>query len=407
MSIQELREQRAAKAKAVGELVAKKKWDKVKDQPLYDAGMLEIDDIDLQIKNIVDYTEKLAEEAMDGMLIEAGDRALRNKKSPGLKLYTKWLAGGDTALSRDEWAIHNTLSVNTPSQGGYTVETEIVKVILDALQQFGGMRAVSTVLQTAMGNPMSFPTSTGVTEVGEWVTENATATALDPVVGTISLPVFKVSSKVVAIPFELLQDSNVDFEAFVRMRLATRLGRITNTGYTVGTGTGQPTGLVTAATTGVIAANATSQVLTITYNSLINLIHSVDPAYRGPNCKFMMHDFSLRQIRQITDTQNRPIFVPGYTLGISGAGLSAPDSIAGYPVITNQDMPQMAASAKSIAFGDMSYYYIRDVMALEMFRFTDSVYTKLGQVGFLAWMRSGGNLIDIGGAVKLFANAAS
>ena len=67
----------------------------------------------------------------------------------------------------------------------------------------------------------------------------------------------------------------------------------------------------------------------------------------------------------------------------------------------------MAASAKSIAFGDMSYYYIRDVMSLEMFRFTDSVYTKVGQVGFLAWMRTGGNLIDVGGAVKLFINAAS
>jgi predicted phage gp36 major capsid-like protein len=42
-----------------------------------------------------------------------------------------------------------------------------------------------------------------------------------------------------------------------------------------------------------------------------------------------------------------------------------------------------------------------------MFRFTDSAYTKLGQVGFLAWMRSGGNFIDVGGAVKLFVNAAS
>jgi HK97 family phage major capsid protein len=67
----------------------------------------------------------------------------------------------------------------------------------------------------------------------------------------------------------------------------------------------------------------------------------------------------------------------------------------------------MAASAKSIAFGDFSYYKIRDVMDVQMFRFTDSTYTKLGQVGFLAWMRSAGNFIDVGGAVKLFVNAAT
>jgi len=47
------------------------------------------------------------------------------------------------------------------------------------------------------------------------------------------------------------------------------------------------------------------------------------------------------------------------------------------------------------------------VMAVEMFRFTDSAFTKKGQVGFLAWLRSGGNLIDVGGAVRVFINAAS
>jgi predicted phage gp36 major capsid-like protein len=46
-------------------------------------------------------------------------------------------------------------------------------------------------------------------------------------------------------------------------------------------------------------------------------------------------------------------------------------------------------------------------MDVQMFRFTDSAYTKLGQVGFLAWMRSAGNFIDVGGAVKLFVNAAT
>ena len=140
MSIQELREQRAAKAKAVGEIVAKKKWDKAKDQPVYDAAMLEIDDLDLQIQNIIDYNEKIANEAMTVVLAEAGDRSVKDKKSPALKLYSKWLAGGDKALTHDDWAIQNTLSVGTGNQGGFTVQTDIAKVMLDAMQAFGGMR---------------------------------------------------------------------------------------------------------------------------------------------------------------------------------------------------------------------------------------------------------------------------
>jgi hypothetical protein len=107
------------------------------------------------------------------------------------------------------------------------------------------------------------PTSDGTAEVGEIIAENTTATSADISFGTKSLVAYKYSSKVVAVPFELLQDSNVDVEAFVRKRLATRLGRITNTHFTTGTGSSQPNGVVTAATTGYTCANSTTQVTTV------------------------------------------------------------------------------------------------------------------------------------------------
>lgn len=406
MSIQALREQRAAQAKALNELVNKADWNAAADQPTYDAGMAEIDRIDAQIRNISDLNDRVAADALREGVIVAAERAGVDRKSEDARIYAKWLRGGDNALNAEEWAhVRNTTSTTTPSEGGYTVQTNVAASVLEALKEFGGMRSVATILPTENGSPLSFPTSDGTSETGEWIAENVTATAADPSFGTKSLPVYKASSKVVAIPFELLQDSSVDVEAFVRSRLAQRLGRITNTGYTVGTGTAQPTGLITAATTGVTAANATSQVTAVTYASLVDLIHSVDPAYRNlGNCGFMMNDASVKVIRKIVDGQSRPIFVPGYETGVPGG---APDTLLGHRITVNQDMAVMAAGAKSIAFGDFSYYYIRDAMSMEMFRFTDSAYTKLGQVGFLAWMRSGGNLIDVGGAVKLFVNAAS
>jgi HK97 family phage major capsid protein len=406
MSIQALREQRAAKAKALKELVEKEDWNADADQPVYDAGMAEIDALDAQIARITAVNERVANEALNNSVIEAAERAGKDKKSEGAEVYAKWLRGGDKALTDADWAtVRNTMSTTTQSEGGYTVATEVATSVLEALEAYGGMRAVADIIKTSMGNPMSFPTSDGTSEEGEIVAENTAATDLDVDFGTLGLPVYKYSSKVVTVPWELLQDSNVDIEAFVRGRLVTRLGRITNKHFTTGSGTSQPKGVITAAAVGVTAANSTSQVTNVTYDSLVDLQHSVDPAYReGGKCQFMMNDDTVRIVRKIKDSQERPIFVPGYETNVPGG---APDRLLGDPIRVNQSIAKMAASAKSIAYGDFSYYKIRDVMAIEMFRFTDSAYTKKGQVGFLAWMRSGGNLIDVGGAVKVFVNAAS
>jgi len=418
MSLQSLREQRNAKAKAMADLTdEKRKWNAAVDKPAWDTLMAEYSELDDQIKRIEQVNALTGERLATEAVANAADRVAKDLKSPGSAMFAKWLRGGDAAISAEEWAAHrerikNTLSTTTNSQGGYTQETEVAKQVLDALKLYGGMRAVAEVFQTTMGNPMQFPTSDGTGETGEIIGQNTTATALDPSFGSIQLTTYKFSSKVVAVPFELLQDGQVDVESFVRTRLVTRLGRITNTKFTIGAGDGssEPNGIITAAGTGVTAANSTSQVTAILYNTLLDLVHSVDPAYRNlGNCRFMMADSSVKAIRKITDSQSRPIFVPGWTFAVPTEGKAggAPDSILGYPIQVNQDVAAMAASAKSIAFGDFSYYKIRDVMDVQMFRFTDSAYTKLGQVGFLAWMRSAGNLIDVGGAVKLFVNAAS
>ena len=117
----------------------------------------------------------------------------------------------------------------------------------------------------------------------------------------------------------------------------------------------------------------------------------------------MMNDASLKVIRKLKDSQNRPVFIPGW----EGLGGAMPDTILGYPVTINQDVATMAANAKSILFGDFTFYKIRDAMDLTMFRFDDSAYIKLGQIGFLAWQRCGGNFVDVGGAVKYYANSAT
>jgi HK97 family phage major capsid protein len=404
MSIQALREKRAAKAKTLAELVSPdREWKADTDQAIYDAGMLEIDEIDAQMKRINDLNAKAVTTALEERTIEAADKLDKDSNSKVSARFKSWLKGGDAALSAADWQeIRNTMSTTTPAEGGFTVPQTWATTVLEALKAYGGMRSVADVFQTAGGNQINYPTSDGTTEIGEILAENAPATSQDVTFATKSLVAYKYSSKIVAVPWELLQDSAVDIEALVRNRLVSRLGRITNTHFTNGTGAGQPTGIVTAATVGVTAP--VGNTTTTTYDALVDTMHSIDPAYRGANNKWMMHDLSVRQVRKIKDSQNRPIFVPGYEVSVPGG---APDTLLGRPIVINQDMPVMAANAKSVLFGDFMFYKIRDVMDVTLFRFSDSPYTSKGQVGFLAWMRAGGNFIDIGGAVKLLVNSAT
>lgn len=410
MSLQQLREQRDAQAKIARELVNKKDWNAANDQAAYDAIMAEIGQLDQRIDNINKLNEIAAEASFNDHVAEAALRAERDKgdgATPALKLFATWLKGGDTALQAAERRmVFNTMSVGTGSQGGYTVQSEIAAKVIELLKQYGGMREIATVIRTEQGNPLNFPTSDGTTEIGEIVAENAKASAQDASFGTTPLSVVKYGSKSFAVPIELLQDSVIDIEAFVLNRIAMRLARKQNLDFTLGTGTGQPTGVITASSAGVTAA--TGGATTVTYANLVDLQHSVDPAYRAlGRTRYMFHDQTLAAIRKITDSQNRPIFVPGYTSGLAGVSGSVPDTILGKPFQINQDMPIMAANAKSIAFGDFSYYTIRDAMDVTIQRYTDSAFGLQGQVGFIGWMRSGGNLIDAGGAVRYFQNSAT
>ena len=405
-SIQALREQLNARAQSVRDLVEKNNttWTP-EHQEKYDAGMAEVEALRASIDRANAVNEKLAvektgEEIADKIARTAPGAAAGDAKA---ELFNKWLRQGDKALSAEDWrSVRNTMSTSTDSQGGYTVQKDVATSVINKLKAFGGMRAVSTILMTDKGNDIQFPISDGTAEVGELIGQNTTATGADPSFDAVVHSVYKYSSKIVAVPYELLQDSQIDVEAFIRDRLAERLGRITNTHFTTGTGSSQPRGVVTAAAAG--KTGATGQTTTVTFDDLVDLVHSIDPAYRAlGRVRFMMNDASLAKIRKLKDDQKRPVFLPGY----EGLGGAMGDTILGYGVTVNQDMADMAANAKSILFGDFSYYYIRDVMDMRLFRFEDSAYAKLGQVGFLAWMRTGGNLIGNGGEVKYYANSAT
>lgn len=406
-SIQALREQKQELARELRNQIEQKGdrvWSK-DDQAAFDAKSDDMERIERQISSIEKQLQREAEEKFTdaGTFRTTGVIGTTNDAEAQRRaIFDKMLRNGPTALTSDEMRqIRNTTSTTTPSQGGYTVQQNIAKELIDAIKGFKGMRDVAQQMTTENGASLSYPSSDGTGEVGELVAENQTAANADPSFGTLALPTYKFGSKSFAIPLELLQDASIDIVAMVKKRASTRIGRIQNQMFTTGTGSSQPNGLVTGA--GVGKTGTTGQTLTVIYDDLVDLVDAVDYAYDDGTFKFMFGQSTRKVVRKIKDTAGRPIWTPSYEGGIAG---KFADQLLGFDVQLNNDMPVPAANAKSIAFGRLGEYMIRDAMEITLFRFEDSAFMLKGQVGFVAWARAGGNLLDPLG-VKVYQHSAS
>ena len=394
-TIQALREKIANLATQSNNLLANKgdqTWTK-EEQAQFDGFVNEI----ALVKGQILALEKMREMEADNFFAAAPAGNTNDTEITSLVAVALYMRQGSNVTAEQAVAIRNAMSTTVATEGGYTVPTEIAKMVIERLKAFGGMREVAEVITTETGTGLNFPTSDGTGEEGEIVGENQPVTGQDITFGTVPLNTFMYSSKKIALPLQLIQDSAIDVIALVINRLATRIARIQTRHYTVGTGTTQPDGMIPKAGVGKIGASG--QTVTITYDDLVDLKHSINRAYRS-SAKFMMNDLSVATVSKLKDTTGRPIWVPSVDVG-------APDSLLGFAVAINDDMAVMAANAKSIAFGDFSKYMIRDVAnTTTMRRFDDSAFALLGQVGFCGWTRSGGNLVEPA-AVKVYTNSAT
>lgn len=292
------------------------------------------------------------------------------------------------------------LSDTTGSAGGYLIPTGFSYKLDEATKWFGGMRQTASSFQTASGNPLYWPNNNDTSNAGELMNNMTTPGTVDPQdtsFGTVLFNAYTASSKYIAVPNELLQDSAFDLIKFLAERFQERLGRCENKYFTIGTGTNQPGGLITGANVGLQLTTGNTN--TISYDNLVDLIHSVDPSYRA-GAKLMFHDTTLQVIRKIVDNYGHPLWSPGLNGPVA-------NTILGYEFQINQDFPTLAAAAKTIAFGQLGKYMIRDVEGVEVKRL-DEIAAYQNQTVFLAFTRWDGHLLDAGThPVQLLQQSAS
>ena len=296
--------------------------------------------------------------------------------------------------------IKNAAGVGTGAAGGYTVPPEFRDKFVETQKWYGTMLQEAEVIYTDTGANLQWPTNDDTANVGAILAENTQVTEQDVTIGTASLDSYMYTSKLVRASLQFLQDNAINADVWLPERLGVRIGRILNQHFTTGTGSSQPDGIVTSATVGVTGTGSLASTGGISYDNLVDLVESLDPAYGGGNgLKFMGHQSIRKALRKLKDGQNRPLWEPSLQVGTA-------DSLLGYQFVLNNDMATVAQSSKSLLFGNIRQaYVIRVVKGLTVLRLTER-YADYLQVGFLGFERADGTMQDAN-AIRVFQTTAT
>lgn len=276
--------------------------------------------------------------------------------------------------------IRNALQIGTDTEGGYLVPDEFERTLIEALDEENIFRKLANVISTSSGDrKIPVVASKGT---ASWIDEEGAIPESDDSFGQVSIGAYKLGT-MIKVSEELLNDSVFNLENYIAREFARRIGNKEEDAFFTGDGSGKPTGILAAtggAQIGVTAASATA----INIDEVLDLFYSLKSPYRN-KAVFVMNDATIKAIRKLKDGQGQYIWQPSLQAG-------TPDTILNRPVYTSSYIPTIAASAKSIIFGDFGYYWVADRQG-RVFKRLNELYAATGQVGFVATQRVDGKLI--------------
>ena len=283
------------------------------------------------------------------------------------------------------------------SSTGAPVPTSFYDQLVTHMVQVGPMMELATTITTNSGENLQIPRTT-VFSTSAITTEGLAISESDPTFGAfVTLGAYKYSH-IVQVSREMIEDQGVDIIGFLSENAGTSLGVKVNTDLTVGTGSSQPRGLALDTTLGVTGAASVAGAFSA--DNLIDLVYSVNQAYRRqPGCAFQMRDASIAAVRKLKDSQNRYLFEPSLQAG-------QPDNLLGFPLYSNPDVAAVALGARSVLFGLVPKYYVRQAGAIRLDR-SDEFAFNADLVTFRATLRLDGALVDTTGAVRHFIGNAA
>ncbi|MBO8158835.1 phage major capsid protein [Thermosyntropha sp.] len=398
--ILEMRQKRAALVAQARQLLDKAEEEKrgltAEEEQMYDRIMSDVDKLGKDIER----EERLLE--IEKQMAQSGGIKAAKQDQPGgdsvdirtgraseeyRSAFWKAMRHTRNALYADEV---RALQIGTDSEGGYLVPDEFERTLVQALENQNVMRTLATVITTGSGDRLIPVVASHGS--ASWIAEEGAFSESDEAFSRVALGAHKVGT-LIKVSEELLQDSAFNLEQYIASEFARRIGRAEEAAFVNGDGSGKPSGVIGSAQVGVTAAATNA----ITADEIIDLYHSLGRPYRQ-RAAFLMADATAKVIRKLKDNDGQYIWQPGLQSG-------QPDRLLGRPVAISDDVSTIAASAKVIAFGDFSYYWIADRQGT-VFQRLNELYAVNGQVGFRAYRRVDGKLI-LTEAVKVLQMAAA
>ncbi|MBR3631965.1 MAG: phage major capsid protein [Elusimicrobiaceae bacterium] len=339
----------------------------------YDELMKEIKDID---KTINLFNESRQFGTAPGAPAAASPTAKETEQAEMRAFETFLRTGSLPAESRDVATANMTMGDN-----GAVIPTSIARKIIETVKNISPIFQLSD--QYSVKGSLVFPK---YTEVSSAVTVAYAAefTALTSKVGKFTSVTLSgnLAGALAKISKSLINNAEFDIVSYVIGKLAEAIAIFMEAELLKGTGaTGHMTGVLTTSGISVTAAAATA----ISADDLIKLQMKVNQRYRGKGV-WIMSTQTLEAIRKLKDGDQRYLLNPDIRDGFNYR-------LLGCPVYESDAMENIAASKKTVVFGDFSGLGVNIRPGVELQLLLEK-YADEHAVGAVAWFEADSKVLE-------------
>lgn len=285
-----------------------------------------------------------------------------------VKAFADFIRSGDASEVKS-------LGYAAPSTGGILAPDAVSTSILEKVAEFSPIRGLAQSI-TMSGSLLQLPRLVDEVTVGE-VAETAPRPESEPSFDQIDLKPFEMAV-IVPVTRILLEDAQVDLSSYLGNHVARRFGQKEAGWFVKGNGTTQAEGILKSADVPEVEGE-------IAADDLIDLFYSIKTAYSA-NGSWLMNRKTMAAVRKLKDTDGSYLWERSIAAG-------QPPLLLGRPVYESVDMPDVAADATPIVFGDFATgYAIADRVGFEIIR-DDITGASNGIVKLHARRRVGGRVV--------------
>jgi HK97 family phage major capsid protein len=315
---------------------------------------------------------------------------------PAFEAYLRFGVAGVKERYPKDW---KTLSEGTDTAGGFLVPVDLQTSIIRKQMAMTAVRPNARKITTGKDRVQwprrtyntddKWTSAARVTWTGELPASATTHRITDNVYGLSDIPVHMAMASA-PISNSLLEDNAYDVEGDIAMVLAEAHALGEDTAFISGSGVAQPYGLTTTIdATNYISSVVSGTTSTLTADGLIDLYFGVPAQYRA-NSKWIMNSGTMKIVEKLKDEQSRYL-----VQSLVNGSLASPvfDTIKGKPVSIDEFMPDVAADAYPILYGDLAGYLIVDRVGYSVQRLTE-LYAETDITLFLSRQRVGGQVIE-------------